>query len=429
VKKVKRILTILLALTVCFALAACGGGGGGGGAASGGEPEYILIGVPNPTSGPIASFGIGTPWAEQLAVDAVNAEGGIYIKEYDKKIPVKIITVDTESNPTRAGEVTQRLIQQDGVHMLIARHTPDTALPVSAMAERSGVPCVSLECPVDPWLAGGPYEWVYHSFWRIETNYELFKSMWTELGMGPDSGATVGFLFPNDPDGLAWGKIFTEGLTKDGYKISDPGHYPVPNDDFTAVINQFKRDGVSIITGCDIAPNFATFAAQAAQQGLEYKIITMGRAYLFPADANSHDMSIADGLTCEVWWTPWHPFSSSLTGMTAQELADAYEQEFNTEWSAPMGYKYAGMEIAIDALKRAESLDPDAIREAIGATDLDTMVGHIKYNPETHVAETPIVGGQWVKNAAGDAVELRIVYNKNGNENIPTNGTLKLPSR
>ena len=312
--------------------------------------------------------------------------------------------------------------------MLIARHTPDTALPVSAMGENFGVPTVSLECPVDPWEAAGPYEWVYHSFWRIETNYDLFTSMWNELGYGPGSGATIGYLFPNDPDGLAWAEIFDRRLPADGYNISDPGRYNIFNDDWTAVINQFKADGVDIITGCDIPPHFHGFSAQAAQQGLDFQLITMGRAYLFPKDANGNPLEIADGLTCEVWWTPWHPFRSSITGMTCQELADRYEAEHDDVWSPPMGYKYAGMEIAVDALRRAASLDPARIRDAIGATDLDTMVGRIRYDPVTRVAETPLVGGQWVLNDAGDAVELRIVYNDN-NPHIPRNGTLTLPRR
>ena len=421
--KKKKLLFIVLAVVLALSLlAGCNGGG-----TKDEGPSTIRIGIPNPNTGPIASFGIGTPWAEQLVVDAVNADGGIYIAEYDRNIPIEIFVVDTESDPTKAGEVTQMLIEQNNVHMLVARHTPDTALPVSAMGETFSIPTVSLECPIDPWLAGGPYEWVYHSFWRIETNYDLFTAMWDELGFGPGSGATIGYLFPNDPDGLAWADIFNRRLPQDGYNISDPGRYPIFTDDWTAVINQFKADGVDIITGCDIPPHFAGFAAQAAQQGLEYELITMGRSYLFPADANAAPLDVAIGLTCEVWWTPWHPFRSSINGMTAQQLADQYEADTGDGWSPPMGYKYAGMEIAVDALRRAQSLDPAKLRDAIGATDLDTIVGHIKYDPATHVAETPIVGGQWVLNSAGDAVELRIVYTAN-NPHIPKNGTLQLPA-
>ncbi|MDR1571596.1 MAG: ABC transporter substrate-binding protein [Clostridiales Family XIII bacterium] len=433
--RLKRIFAVLMAVALALAFTACGGGGdagsetpaGGDSAAPAGDaPATIKIGVPNPTTGPIASFGIGTPWAEQLVVDLVNAEGGIYIEEYDKKIPVEIIVVDTESDSTKASEVTQQLIEQNDVDMLVARHTPDTALPVSAMGERYGVPTVSMECPVNPWMQGGPYEWVYHAFWKVETNFALFKSMWDELGYG--EGTVIGFMFPNDPDGLSWYDVFKPLCEEAGYVISDPGRYPIMNQDWTSVISQFKNDGVQIITGCDIAPDFASFASQAAQQGLKYDLVTMGRAFLYPADANANPPEIAEGLTCEVWWTPWHPYKSSLDGMSAQELADQYEEEFGIEWSAPMGYKYACMEVAVDALKRAASLDPVKIRDAIGATDLSTMVGPIKYDPETHVSETVIVGGQWKLKEDGSGVEIKVVKNDK-NPEIPTNAKLELPPR
>ncbi|MDR1028691.1 MAG: ABC transporter substrate-binding protein [Clostridiales Family XIII bacterium] len=431
--RVKKALLIALATVVLVskaALAGCGGGGGcdagGGDAGSSDAPEFIKIGIPNPATGPIASFGIGTPWAEQLIETAINDDGGIYIEEYDKKIPIKCYFVDTESDPTKAGEVTQQLITNEDVDILIARHTPDTALPVSQMAETMQVPCVSLECPVEPWLEGGPYEWVYHSFWRVADNCDMFMDMWQELGLG--EGTVVGYLFPNDADGLAWLDVFNEKLPENGYVISDPGTYPKGNTDWTAVINKFKADGVEVLTGCDIAPDFASFAAQAEQQGFEYKLVTMGRAFLFPADANANPPEIANGLSNEVWWSPWHPWKSSIDGMTCEELATAYEEKTGEGWSAPMGYKYAGMEIAVDALTRAASLDPEKIRDAIGETDLDTIIGPIKYDPETHVAPTPIVGGQWKLNDAGDAVDLMIVYNKN-NTNIPTNATWELPKK
>lgn len=378
------------------------------------DKEVILIGIPNPTTGPIASFGEGTPWAEDRIVKYVNDQGGVYVAALDKKIPIQIKVVDTESDSTKASEVTQKLIVDDKVDLLIARHTPDTALPVSAMAERYGVPCVSTECPVDPWLSGGPYEWVFHAFWTIDTVYELYTNGFKAMGL---EGSTVGLLFPNDPDGLAWAPIFAERLVQDGYKVSDPGRFPIGNSDWTSVINQFKADGVTVITGCNIPPDLANFAKQAAQLGFKYKFSSQGRAILFNASANAMGVDLANGQTIEVWWSPYHPYESALTGETPKTILDAYTAETGRDWAAPIGYKYAALEIAIDALATAQDLTPEGIRDSIADTDIGTVIGPIKYN-EDHVAATPIVLGQWVKNAAGDKVELEIVQNI-GHEEIP----------
>ena len=88
---------------------------------------------------------------------------------------------------------------------------------------------------------------------------------------------------------------------------------------------------------------------------------------------------------------------------------------------ATLGYKYAGYEIAVDVLKRAGSLDKDKIREAIAATDMDTIVGHIKYNKENY-SRTPLVGGQWVRGKKFPW-EIKIVHNKE-HPNIPLTGKM-----
>ena len=59
--------------------------------------DYILIGRPNPTSGPMAPFGEPTPWVDEKAVEAINKRGGIYIKEAGKKLPVKMKIVATSA--------------------------------------------------------------------------------------------------------------------------------------------------------------------------------------------------------------------------------------------------------------------------------------------------------------------------------------------
>ena len=111
--------------------------------------DYILLGHPNPATGGIASFGEGSPWANNLVIDAINKKGGIYIEEYGKQVPVKVRILDTESNPSKAGEVASRLILHDKIDLMVAMHTPDVCNPVSAICERYEMPCVNTDCPFE----------------------------------------------------------------------------------------------------------------------------------------------------------------------------------------------------------------------------------------------------------------------------------------
>lgn len=98
----------------------------------------------------------------------------------------------------------------------------------------------------------------------------------------------------------------------------------------------------------------------------------------------------------EVWWSPYHPFSSHLTGQSSAELAAAYTKASNKTLTMPLGFKHALFEVATDVLKRSKALEPNAIREAIAATQYESIVGPVQWakGPVPNVCTTPLVGGQ-----------------------------------
>ena len=435
IRKKSRIIAAIVLIVCLTLMLGCAGQGGGGqssppSSSQSSAPssptiptgrDYILIGIPNPTTGPLASFGYGTPWAENLVVDYINNKGGIYMEEYGVSMPVRIVTVDTASDFAQAGEVTRGLVLNEKVDLLLARHTPGTAIPVTVMGNSMRVPVISMESPTNAWLEGGPYDWAFHSFWSAEMVCETFAQAWLNAGL---EGATVGLLFPNEPDGITWGDVFNQRLPELGFKISDAGRWPPDQADFSTVINQFASDGVDIVTGSVSPPDFGTYIVQSKQLGFWPKLHTVGRAYLFPASVQEYGDEIGDGLTSEVWWSPDFPYKCAVTGITPRELCDLYEKEFNERWSSVIGYKHAIVAQAIDVLQRAGSLDPAKIRDAIAATDLDTLVGHIKYN-EQGVSYQPVTFGQWQKDPATGEIML-IITDSPLYPEIPAPGTTRL---
>ncbi|MEP1650245.1 MAG: ABC transporter substrate-binding protein, partial [Paracoccaceae bacterium] len=214
-------------------------------------------------------------------------------------------------------------------------------------------------------------------------------------------------------------------LADAGYNLVDPGRYQPLSDDFSNQIAAFREANCEIVTGVMIPPDFGTFWAQSAQQGFAPKVVTVGKALLFPTVIDSYG-DRADGLTSEVWWSPNHPFNSSLTGTSAAELANGYTAATGRPWTQPIGFRHALFEVAADVISRAEDLeDPMAITAAIAATNLDTIVGKVDWSsgPVPNVSKTPLVGGQWQKE--GDTFDLKIVANS-AQPDIPLTGDLKL---
>jgi branched-chain amino acid transport system substrate-binding protein len=391
------------------------------------QSRVIKIGHVSPRTGPLAGFGE----ADAFIQEQVRAILGKGIQVAGKTYPVEIISKDAQSNANRAAEVASELILRDKVDLLIASSTPDTTNPVSDQAEVNEVPCVTTNCPWQPYFFGRKgdpakgFTWTYHFFWGLEDVIAAFLALWDSA----PTNKVVGGLFPNDADGNAWGdkeRGLPPALTKAGYKLHDPGRYQLMNNDFTSQISAFKSINAEIVTGNMIPPDFATFWSQAAQQGFRPKIVTIGKALLFPSVINSLGAR-GNGLTTEIWWTPSHPFKSGLTGQSARELTDAYVKATNRPWTQPIGFQHALFEVAIDVLKRAKTLDPKGILASIVATDYKSMVGPVKWSgkPVKNVTKTPLVAGQWQR--VGDRFELVITTNKPAPE-IPVGGKLALLS-
>jgi branched-chain amino acid transport system substrate-binding protein len=287
------------------------------------------------------------------------------------------------------------------------------------MVERYKIPGISLDSPLEPWLAGGPYKWTFHAFWSVEKDIvPAYTGMWEQV----PTNKVVGILMPNDPDGVSWSKVFKDVLPGMGYKkVIDLGRWPYGLQDFSSHINRWKKEKVEILLGNMIPPDFATAWRQCHRLGFKPKIVTIGKAILFPAAVGALGGDLPNGLTTEVWWTPHHPFKSSLEGYSAKDLCDDWTKATGKPPLATLGYKYAGYEIAADVLRRAGTLDKETLRKAIADTDINTMVGPIKYNTENY-CRTPLVGGQWVK---GDKFpwEVKIVYNGQ-HPNIPLTGKM-----
>lgn len=388
----------------------------------------IKLGYVTPQSGPLAAFAE----ADRFILD------GFAASEAGKNF--EVIVKDSQSNPNRAAEVAQGLIVDDGIDMMLVASTPETTNPVTTTCENEEVPCLSTVAPWQPWFIGQqgnpgdpgswkPFDFSYHFFWGLEDVIAVFTSMWAQL----ETNKAVGGLFPNDGDGNAWGNPevgFPPALTEKGYTLTDTGRYQNLTDDFSAQINAFKQANAEIVTGVVIPPDFTTFWTQAKQQGFSPKIVSVAKALLFPQAVEALS-NAGHNLSSEVWWSPSHPFNSSLNGMSSADLADGFTKATGRPWTQPIGFVHALFEVAASVMGRVgDAGDPEAVAEAIGATEFDTIVGPLAWNgaglppfAAKNVAKTPLVGGQW-RMRDGGGYDLVIVDNSIAPD-VPTAGKME----
>jgi branched-chain amino acid transport system substrate-binding protein len=418
----RRRLLQLAALSGAATLAGCAGSGGLG------DRETIKLGYVSPQSGPLFGFGE----ADRFVIDGVREALKDGLEIGGRSYAVEILVRDSQSNRRRAGEVARDLIGRDNVAVMLVSSTPETTNPVADACEAAGTPCISTAAPYQPWYlarnpapdpqARRPYRWTWHFFWGLEDIIAVFADMWGQV----DNNQVLGGLWPNDSDGNAWGQGFPRVLRNQGYRIVDPGRYQAQTGSFAAQIDQFKAAGAEIVTGVPLPPDFATFWKQAAERSYRPRIASVGKALLFPAFIQT--MGTADGVSTEVWWSPRHPFTSSLTGASAGQLAEAYQRQTGKQWTQPLGFAHALFEVAASVLQRAGDVaDKQALADAIKATSMDTIVGPVDWTSAQadypNVSRTPLVGGQWRRGTTWP-FELEIVSN-NAYPDIPASSTLQ----
>ena len=387
----------------------------------------IKMGYVSPQSGPLAAFSE----ADSFIINNFLASSGD---------DFEVIVKDSQSNPNRAAEVAKELVIDDEIDLMLVASTPETTNPVATTCEAEEVPVISTVAPWQPYFIGQqgnpgdpgswePFDYSFHFFWGLEDIIAVFMNMWNQL----DTNKQVGGLYPNDGDGNAWGDPvvgFPPVLEAQGYTLTDPGRYQNLTDDFTAQINAYKAANCDIVTGVPIPPDFTTFWTQAKQQGFAPKAASIGKAILFPVAVEALG-DAGHNLSSEVWWSPSHPFSSSLNGMSAGELAAGYTAATGRQWTQPIGFVHALFEVAKDVFGRtSDAGDGDAVAETISATNLNTIVGNVAWNgaglppfAARNVAKTPLVGGQW-RLKDGGGYDLIIVDNQTA-PTIPTGGVME----
>ncbi|SHJ73283.1 ABC transporter substrate-binding protein [Parasporobacterium paucivorans] len=396
-KKITKVFALLLSLVLLVpaVLAGCGSGGTDETTSGAGtDKTEIVIGYVAPFTGPLSMFTVNFDWVMEKSLEKINADGGIYIKAYDKKLPVRVIKADSESNATKASEVASKLVLDDKVDILTGSWTPETSTPVAAIAERYQVPCLISNSPADSWLAGGPYTWSYGIMFYVEDMMTSYIDALDKLG---ENNKKVGFLFDSEVDGVTFSAMLAKMLPERGYEVVDPGRFTMATTDYTNIITQLKSADCDIVIGNQILPNFTTAWGQFKQLGYVPKAMIIGKAIAYGSDVAALGEGMGEGLMTENHWDRTLPFTSSLLGLTCEEIAAAWETEKGTQYPATsLGWDIALFEVLNETFTSCENLEPATIRDAIAAVDYEGVYGKLSFD-EKHIMAVPLSTAQWTK--------------------------------
>lgn len=374
------------------------------GAWAAGAENKLKVGFVSPRTGALAGFGEGDGYVLDVARKTLAKGLEVGGTTYE----VTIIDQDTQSDPSRAGQLAKTLINDDKVDIMLATSTPEVVNPVADACEAAGVPSMNTVMPWEAFYFGrggkpdaSPFKWSFLFSFGTQQFANTYLSMWDKM----ETNKKVGVLYPNDADGNAVRHNLGPLLEKGGYKIVDPGPYEDGTTDYSAQIAMFKREKCEIFNTFPIPPDFAAFWRQAAQQGYTrmVKIAQIAKTGLFPSDVEALG-SLGYNLAGAAYWHKVWPYKSPLTGVSGMELADGYEKTTGRQWQQQLGASMSLLDVGFETLKASgKPTDKDAVVKAMASFNATSMVGQVDFTsgPFNNIAVVPILGCQWVKAPAG----------------------------
>jgi branched-chain amino acid transport system substrate-binding protein len=395
-------------------LSACGSGikGAGGSSSSG----TINIGFITPLTGELAGFASGDKFVLSQIKNTSAYKNGFKIGK--KTYKINILTRDSQSSPTRAGQVAQQLILSNHVDVILTTSTPETTNPVSTQCEQMGTPCLSTVVPWESWyaaLGGNPlkptttFKYVSMFFFGLKEFQGCFVPMWNRV----PNNKEVACQYPNDADGNAFRGGFEPLIKASGYKVVDGGAYADGITDFTSMISDFKSKKCELFSNCPLPPDFNTFWKQASQQGFKPKLATVAKVLLFPADTVALG-PLVNNVATDSWWGPYMPYTSSLNGQTASQLAAEYESSTGNQWVQSIGSSYSLFEVVKEAFSKvSDPHDKAEVAAAMHKVSYTGMCGAIDFpsGPAPGVGIIPPVGVQWKKATGKYPFVMQVVDN------------------
>src|SRR5579859_5740848 len=226
-------------------LAACSSKIKGSGTSS--TTKAITIGWIHPLTGALSGFGAPDNWVISKIKQTTPYSKGFKIG--GKTYPVTIKSYDTQSSPTRAGDLAKQAILTDKVDLLLASSTPETVNAVASQAESLGTPLVCSNVPWESWyinLGGNPAKptlkpkYVVMYFLGAEHLIKAFTPMWDRIHAQLHTDKVAAAAFPNDSDGNAFRAVFPPIAKAAGYDFVMSSPYPDGTTNYSSMISQFK---------------------------------------------------------------------------------------------------------------------------------------------------------------------------------------------
>ena len=358
--------------------------------------DVITLGAAVSLTGKYTTNGKHTKNGYDLAVKRINAKGGVRIKGKDYKL--KVVYYDDESTPARAAQLAERLISQDKVKFMLGPYSSGLTKAMAPVTEKYKIPMIEANGASRSLFTKG-----YQYLFALLTTADQYLTVSVDLlaEKAKEEGKQmkdlkVAMAFENDPFSLDVRLGVVEAVKRHGMKIVIDDKLPKTLDDMATTLAKVKRVKPDLLVVSGHSKGIATAARQIEQ--FRAWVPMVAATHCDSAAIERQSPKGAEYILCALQWQKdlTYKDDDGVFG-NGRDFARLFKREYGYEPPYQAAESAAAVQVWADAFKRAQSLDPNALRDAIAATRLQTFYGNVRFDEAGRNVAKPMVLAQILK--------------------------------
>jgi branched-chain amino acid transport system substrate-binding protein len=349
--------------------------------------DKILIGQAVSLSGPLAMSNavVSTPYYD-LWIKDVNAEGGIYVKEYGKKLPLEARIYDDKSDIGTMTRLVEKLIVEDKVDFILPPWGTANLFAAAPIANKYGYILIGGAGGAEK-LKDLKLPYFFQSLNFSEAQVPVLVNIFVELGV-----KKVAMIFHEDLHGVEYSGVAAPKLAERGIDVVMKKSYPMGVKDLSPLLKQAQSLHVDAFVGFSYPDECMLITGQAIELGINFRVfaLSVGPAFTFYRNAfgaNTIEGTIGGGA--------WNPKSSPGAKWFAEHYKEVTGEEMGNYWGSI--YFYSAMQHFRQSVEKAGTLNQKKIRDIMAKEIFDTALGPYWYDKRQLSVNHPGEIGQWQK--------------------------------
>jgi len=349
-------------------------------------PAKLRFGYAITQSGPLGPGADSTVVSQyKLWAKRVNDAGGIMLKKFNKKVPVELVAYDDQGKPDELLKLTDRLVQQDKVDMILSPYATHMNLASAPIINKYGYPVImTTSTTAKTYELGSKFPF---AFWNISQPKESTEPMSKVLGELKKQGKIKGrcaVVHPAVEYGVEMTAAFVDAAKKDGLEVVFNKSYPFGAADLQPLIREAMATNPDAFLAFSYPPDTFMVTEQAQIVGFNPQFMYVAIGGVFPGYKGKFGNKVNGILV-------YGGIDPTVPGM--DEYNKAHMAMFNRPSEAGAVNVYSALEVTQQAIETVGEIDRKKIRDVIATGTFKTLWGELKYVNQLNA--NPWAVGQW----------------------------------